>query len=476
MSSSAARAQPGDRALLRQALREDLASFIHRSFQTVTPGTAYRHNWHIDAIAWHLQGCLTGRIRRLVITLPPRYLKSVCASVAFPAWALGHDPGRRIIAASYAQELAAKHARDCRAVMESGWYREVFPSTRLDPAKNTELEFATTARGFRLATSVGGTLTGRGGTLILIDDPMKPGEAMSEARRAAVRDWYDGTLYSRLDDKTTGVIVLIMQRLHLDDLVGHVLGKEEWVRLDLPAIAETPQSIPIGDGEMHERAVGEVLHPEREPLDTLDRIKATLGSLVFSAQYQQAPVPAGGTLVKWAWFRRYGLVPERQRGDQVVQSWDTAAKASELNDYTVCSTWLVRGPSYFLLDVRRERLEFPALRRQVVELADLHRADAVLIEDKGSGTQLIQELRHEGMVRPIAILPEADKVTRLHGQTARIEAGQVLLPAEAPWLDDFQAEVLAFPHGRHDDQVDSLSQFLAWVSQREWNVPRIRSL
>ena len=180
----------------------------------------------IDAFTWHLAQCLDGNIRRRLITVPPRHLKSICASVAFPAWALGHDPSLRIIAASYSTELARKHALDCRAVLESSWYKDVFPGTRLHRDKNTELEFMTSRRGFRLATSIGGTLTGRGGNLIIIDDPMKPADAQSETRRRTVAQWFDSTLYSRLDNKADDRIVLIMQRLHMDDLVGHVLEQE----------------------------------------------------------------------------------------------------------------------------------------------------------------------------------------------------------------------------------------------------------
>ena len=145
-----------DPLLLKVLLRNDLSSFIQKAFHTVSPADAYLHNWHIDLLAWKLEQCVDGQIKRLIITLPPRNLKSICASVAFPAWVLGKDPTKRIICASYANELAAKHARDCRAVMTSDWYRKAFPQTRLDPLKNTEFEFATTRRGFRLATSVGG--------------------------------------------------------------------------------------------------------------------------------------------------------------------------------------------------------------------------------------------------------------------------------------------------------------------------------
>lgn len=454
-----------DRHDLEIVLRHDLASFIQRSFQTVAPAQVYRHNWHIEAIAWHLERCLAGDIKRLIITVPPRHLKSICASVAFPAWALGRDPALRVIAASYSVGLARKHALDYRAVAEADWYRRTFPRTRIHPDKNTELEVMTTHQGFRLATSVGGTLTGRGGNFILIDDPMKPEEAMSETSREAVKRWYDGTLYSRLDNKAEDSIVIIMQRLHVDDLVGHVLEQEPWVHLDLPAVAETPQNVQVGPDRYIHRAPGDLLHPERESKTALDAIKATLGSYNFSAQYQQRPVPAGGALIKWRWFGKYREPPARGRNDRVIQSWDTASKAEEINDYSVCTTWQECGSSYHLIDVFRARLEYPDLKRRVLAEAERHHAQVVLIEDKCSGTHLIQDLRQEGMIRPIAIHPAGDKITRMSAQSAKIEAGNVLLPEQASWLQDFQTEILQFPYSRHDDQVDSVSQFLSWITR-----------
>ena len=212
--------------------------------------------------------------------------------------------------------------------------------------------------------------------------------------------------------------------------------------------------------------MGEVLHPEREPLPVLQQLRASMGSQAFQAQYQQAPVPAEGNLVRRAWLRHYTAPPRREPNDRVVQSWDTASKAEEMHDFSVCTTWLMRGKEYYLIDLFRERLEYPELRRAVLRLARQHRANSVLIEDKGSGTHLIQDLRRSGELHAIPCKPEADKVTRLAAQTVKFEAGQVLLPAQAPWLDAFLAELLAFPGSGHDDQVDAVSQFLGWLDRR----------
>jgi predicted phage terminase large subunit-like protein len=192
-----------------------------------------------------------------------------------------------------------------------------------------------------------------------------------------------------------------------------------------------------------------------------------MGSQAFSAQYQQAPVPPGGALIQWAWFRTCPTRPAWRSSDQIVQSWDTASKAGGDNDWSVCTTWLIRGKDYYLLDVLRRRLEYPDLRRSILAHAQAHKASTVLIEDAGSGTHLIQDLGREGKLRPIAIRPDGEKIVRMEAQSAVIEAGHVLIPETAAWLGDFQTEIMAFPYGRHDDQVDSVSQFLTWATKRQ---------
>jgi predicted phage terminase large subunit-like protein len=461
------------RDMLNDALRHDFPSFIQRTFQTVAPGQDYLHNWHVEAIAWHLEQCRKGNIKRLIINVPPRYLKSICASVAFPAYLLGYDPTRRVICASYANELTAKHARDCRAVMESDFYKQLFPQTRLNPNKRAELDFETTRQGYRYGTSIGGALTGRGANYLVIDDIIKPTDAMSEVHRENVKQWYDGTLYSRLDSKKDDVIILVMQRVHVDDLVGYLLDKsDDWVHLELPAIADEPQTIAMGDDTYHYRQVGDILHGEREPLEILEKIRAEMGSALFSAQYQQRPVPVEGNLVKWSWFGFYANPPAHDADGRIIQSWDTAAKAGELNDYSVCTTWLKKDAGYYLLDVLRDRLDYPSLKKRVIEMSHRFAAHSVLIEDMSSGTQLIDDLRYgetKSTVRPIAFKPVGDKITRMSNQSATIESGKVFLPENASWLDDFKSELLAFPNGRHDDQVDSVSQFLTWAEEQQRN-------
>lgn len=452
---------PSDQRLLRAALRQDLGTFISKVFSTVSPGDHYLDNWHIDAVAHALIQVYQGKHRRLIITQPPRSLKSICTSVAFVAWAIGHDPSKRFACISYSHELAASFARQFRTVVTTDWYRAAFPSVRL--SKDTETECVTTKGGGRFAVPVGGSFTGRGADVIIIDDPMKADDAQSEKARRAVNDWYATTLMSRLDDKQTGAIILVMQRLHEDDLAGRLLREDGWHQLNLPAIAENDEEIPTGPSVVHRRSKGEVLHPAREPLALLEEIRREMGSLTFSAQYLQRPVPLEGNLIKRVWIKWYDSAPTHDTGMQVVQSWDVASTTGDARDWSVCTTWLTVKRNYYLLDVWRGRLEFPQLRHKLISLAREHAPNRILIEQAGPGLHLIQELRANpapGVPLPIGIKPAGDKLVRMEAQCARFEAGQVYLPREAPWLSEFLHEILAFPNARHDDQIDSVSQFL----------------
>ena len=295
------------RAEYQALLRQDFTTFVARCFHELNPQAELAMNWHLEVIAAKLTAVRQGKIRRLIINLPPRHLKSLMASIAFPAWCLGHDPSAQILCVSYAQDLADKLARDCRSIMLSPWYRQIF-RTRLAAHRQAVQEFITTRHGYRLATSIGGVLTGRGADIIMIDGPLKPEEALSKVQRQACNQWFVHTLYSRLNDKRSGAIVIIMQRLHEDDLVGHVLAQEPWEVLSFPAIAEADEAHQvetIWGPRCFRRRQGEALHPDREPLETLERIRRTIGEYNFASQCQQSPAPLGGGLVKSEWFKRY---------------------------------------------------------------------------------------------------------------------------------------------------------------------------
>ncbi|MGB9367330.1 MAG: phage terminase large subunit [Xanthobacteraceae bacterium] len=456
------------RDLLDAIMRRDFYSFTRGIFPIVSTSGAFAANWHLEAIAYALERVRLGETKRLIITLPPRSLKSIMASIAFPAFLLGHDPTMRIICVSYSDGLSKAHANDFRAVFRSELFQRLFPSTRISPAKDTELEVKTTARGFRLATSVGGTLTGRGGNLLIIDDPQKPQDAHSQTAREHVEQWFHNTLYPRLDSKADDAIVVVMQRLHEDDLVGTLLREGGWEHLNLPAIAFMDEIIPLGRGRTHVRRADDVLHPEREPLSSLKQTRAGMGSTDFAAQYQQAPVPPGGNMIRWKWFSIYDLLPGANAGDRLVLSWDTALSSRELSSYSACLVTLKQGEAIYLLDVWRGQVEFPELRRKVIAMHHQWRHTvarySLIIEDKGSGMSLIQDLKSTQQIYPIAIKPEGDKQMRMYANTAKIESGSVHVPRRAPWLDAFRHEILAFPAGRADDQVDALSQALTYLA------------
>lgn len=466
-----------DQRQLNAALRLDFTAFLHRVFLHMNPGQPFFTNWHLLAIAHELELARLQGGARSIICIPPRSLKSITISVAWVAWMLGRDPRLKFVCVSYAAELALKHARDCRGVMRADWYRQAFPDAMI--ARDTEHDVVTTAGGGRVSTSVGGVLTGRGGDIIIIDDPMKPDDASSEVMRARLIDWFGGTLMSRLDNKAKGSIIVVMQRLHDEDLVGHLLETDNWKLLNIPAIAEEDDRIPIGPGKFYRRGEGDLIDPRRETVADLEILKASLGSLTFSAQYQQQPLPAGGAYIKREWLRFYDGELGSKPGDQVVQVWDCAIKTGTRNDFSAGITALVRGTEVYILDVIRQRMEFQDLVREVRRNAVAHGAHALLVEDAASGSSLLQVLRDEGaraVPRPIALTPSGEKEYRVAAVTPLIEAGGLILPKDAPWLAEFIRELLGFPNTRHDDQIDALAHLLSWQRgrrERTGDVPPI---
>ena len=455
-----------DLLVLNALWRTELYSFVWKAFNILHPGQTFEPARHVEAMCWQLQQLAEGRTRRLLITVPPRHLKSICTSVCLVAWMLGRDPGLKVLVASYGQDLAAKHARDFRTLIESAWYRRAFPKLRIHPKRNTEAEIMTTKGGGRKAVSLGGGVTGFGGDVLIVDDLMKAGDAQSATERQRVKDFYEQTLYSRLNDKQTGRIVAIQQRLHEDDLAGYLIDKGDYVHLNLRAIADEDETLILNRGRPHHRRKGEALWPGGEPVSVLEEIRREIGSFAFSAQYQQNPVPPEGNRIRWQWFGTYPERPSREAMQMVLQSWDTAVTAEPTSDFSVCLTWGFREGRWYLLDLFRARLDYPDLKRKVVELRTRWQAEKVIIEHANSGVPLFQELRQERFEGVFPYTPELNKETRLAAQTAKLETGDYLLPAEAEWLAAFKQELLAFPNGRHDDQVDSLAQFLDWTGSR----------
>ena len=455
-------------AMMDALAREDFAVFANRAFRELYD-TVYHDNWHIHVIARSLKSVASGDMRRLIITMPPRSLKSFMGSICLPAWILGHDPAERIVCASYAQKLSEDFAFETRKLMQSPWYRGIFPHTHLDPKKSNLEVLATTRGGQRRATSAGGSLTGLGGNLIIIDDPIKAGDAHSEVARESAINWYRATVASRLDDPKKGRIIVIAQRLHMDDLPGYLLGQGEWQHLDLPLIEWKDREIEITDDRILSRPAGHILHEERIGEEEISRLRSDMGERDFEAQYNQRPLPPGGALFKATWLKRYDKPPQSHQVEGIFQSWDTAYSTGEHNDYSVCSTWALSGKQCFLLDIFREKLEFAELEKAVRHLREEWKANLVIVEKAGSGISLYQNIRQANH-RNIwlqAMPPIGSKQDRASQQTPKFERGEILLPHDAPWLRCFEDELLGFPHVKHDDQVDSVVQFLAALDSGE---------
>jgi hypothetical protein len=340
-------------------LRLDFLAFAQAAFAVLEPDEMFEPSWHHEAIAELLRDS-NGKKTRKYINAKPRSLKSFLVSIAWVAFKLGHEPTHKFICASYSHDLASKIAAQCRKLMQSDFYYRIF-ATRL--SKITEDELVTTKGGFRIATSVGATLTGLGGDTLIVDDPLNANEAYSETSRKNANTWFTGTLMSRLNDKRAGAIFVVVQRLHQEDLTG-ILIEKGWDGVVLPAIAPCDTIIQIGNWR-HFWKGGEPLQA-REPLDVLEDQKRQSTAAAFAAQYLQDPAPEAGNMLKRDWLKQCELPPARQQGDQIVQSWDTAVKVAATSDYSVCLTFLVRNNNeYYLIDVWRMKVDFPDLCKAV---------------------------------------------------------------------------------------------------------------
>jgi predicted phage terminase large subunit-like protein len=449
--------------LVRDAiLRVDFYAFVRRVFTELRPGDRFSPNWHLDAVCHEVMQTVDGTNQRLLVTLPPRSLKSIIISVALPAFVLGRNPTRRVVCISYAEDLAVDLANQFRKVIASSWYRRLFP--RMVTKRNTDREITTTRGGSRFATSINGPLTGRGGNLFIIDDPIKPVDALSKPKRDATNEWLRNTLASRPDDKLHDKMIMLMQRVHAEDPAGAVLASGGWKHLNLPAIADHDQIIPLSYGRAHRRLTGSALDENREPLWLLEDQRHQMGDLAFAAQYLQAPNLPDGGIFKRTWFRLIDQndYPYDDPSWQIIQSWDTAMVSNDNADWSVCTTWLVVRDCFYLIDIVRKRLVYPDLKAAILDEKKGYKPHHLIIEDKGAGTSLIQDLYSDGIsAEPYRC--NDPKEVRAGRASVAINQGRVFLPAgQDPMIDLFLEEALAFPGGRHDDQVDSMVQAIDW--------------
>ena len=443
--------------IVEAACRTDFLSFFQWCFHVLEPAKTLHMNWHHLTMAYHLELVLRGSIQRLIILAPPRMLKSLMASVVFPAFMLGRDPTKRVIGISHSSDLQINFSNQCRAIIDIPRYQRLFSGMRL--SKNTETEFHTTLGGYRYAKSAEGSLTGLGGDILILDDFQKPLDMLSEARRTSTNSLYYSTVASRINNQHTGAIVVVGQRLHPDDLIGTLLRSgEDWTLLRLPAIAEKEERIPIGPGRYHVRRVDDLLHPEQQSREVLEALRSQEPE-TYAAQQQQAPIPPGGFMIKRDQIQYCDELPRRASSSVYIQSWDTASKPGESNSRSACVDFLVQENKYFIAHALVGQWEYRDLRQHVLSRAAEQKPNVILIEDAGVGTGLIGDLKQKGLPI-IAVRPEGDKVTRLLRQISKFANRQVFLLRGAPGRVDLESELFAFPGGRHKDLVDALTQGL----------------
>jgi len=405
------------------------------------------------------------------------------ASEFFSAWYLGRNPEHEIIFSSYAQDRSDDVGKSVRNLMLTESFESVFPEAKLrSDAKGTR-KFQTLPGGSFFSTSWGGALTGRGSNLLLLDDLIKDrADAQSETNRRKREEWFTSSAYTRLmsdEGSGEGRILLIMTRWAYDDIASFLLNElahENWHILNCPAIAET--------NDVLGRLPGEALWPQKYPLTRLHTIKQSLPADDWTSLYQQRPLPKEGGLIKLNWFQNYNPHKLRHLEDllkagkeipeefqwfyKIIISLDTAYKPNQINDPSALTVWGYNKNRQYVLEADTRRLEFPQLK---IWLKKYHQKYLewnlgpvpVLIEDAASGQSLIQVLQQETNIPIIPIYPEKSKLIRMEQASDYIEAGKVCLPERAPWLTDLQTELAQFPYGPHDDQCDSISQYIKWI-------------
>lgn len=429
--------------------------FFMQAWNIIEPNKTLVPSWHIDLILEYLAAVDMGQIKRLVINIPPRHLKSDIVTVVWPAWSWTESPWLRWIFASYAASLSVALSVKRRRIIDSPWYQKNWGDmVCLEDDQNQKAEYQNVQQGLMASTSVGGSITGKGGDRIVIDDLMNPDLAESKAHRETSIEFYTSTLSTRLDNKKTGAIVAIEQRLHKLDLTSTLLKEGSWTHLSIPAEApaQTVVKFPLS-GRTFLRQEGSVICDEREDKAILAQQKTAMGSRRYLAQYQQDPVSAEGGYFQVAWWKFYRELPvsiSKTRG------WDTAVKTGQENDYSAgCLVHKCENGYYLDRTFFKARVQYPELKRRIKMEADARPADVEVIEDASAGASVIQDLQRETSLPIIPFISSKDKVTRASVVSPLVEAGKVFLPEGEPWVADFINTMAAFPDVEHDDDADA---------------------
>jgi predicted phage terminase large subunit-like protein len=463
----------------RRKLREiaqlvvSLSDFFRAAWKVIEPETKLCWSWHYEYIAEFLELISSGQFKKvypdklgLIVNVPPRTAKSSLITVAWPVWTWLQRPTMRFLCASYAEKLAGDHSIKRRNLITSHWFQELFSSRfSLKYDRNRLDHYDNDKTGYHIATSVGGSGTGFGGDICLGDDLLNAEDAFSETARDSTNRWIDSTFSTRLNNPATGVFVHVSQRLADDDPTGHLLEQQpgKWVHVKIPLEAEEDEQYTFPrSGRIVKRERDDVLQPERFTPAVVEGLKRK--SREWAGQYQQRPAPASGIIFQPNWWRYYRSSDRLPNFDQVAISVDCAFKSAAENDYVSIQKWGAVGPRSYLLECRTEHLGYAATKVAIKAMkARGLRANVILIEDKANGSAVIEELRREDLgAALIAVNPEGGKESRAFAASADVEAGNVYLPEDAPWRSEFLHIHTNFPAVKHDDWVDSATQFLNW--------------
>lgn len=439
-----------------------LREFVEMAWHVVEPGSPFVGGWHIDAICDHLEAVSRGEIRKLGINIPPGCMKSLLVDVFWDVWEWMHRPTTKFTSVSFDSDLTLRDARKVIQIIQSEWFQELWGDRITLPADCAGSDFHNLQGGWRFSTSIKGKLTGRHSDIIRIDDPVKPLE-VNHAALEQCKEWWHGTLPTRFANPKTGRRVLVMQRLHEEDLSGIAQKEDGWEWLILPMRYERSRACYTSIGGDLRSEEGELLWPERFGEKEVQNIEKDLLARGTAAQLQQSPTPAGGLVFKQSWFKRYTVAPIRM--DQIIQSWDCAFKGASDSDYVCGQVWGASGGEYYLLDQEHGHWDFPETCARIEAITKRWpKATAKLIEDKANGSAVIDTLKKK-ISGLIAVTPEGGKEARANAIAPLYEAGNVYHP-EAPWVDGLEHEMTSFPFAKHDDRVDAASQALLWMNQK----------
>jgi len=452
-----------------ERLKKDFPAFFSKAFKHLNPSTNLTHNWHIDCLSEYLMACFDRDLKRLIINIPFRMLKSSLASIAFPAWGLGNDPSLKFMCVSYADTLSTDLSVRSRQLVESDWYQQTFPDLKLLKDQNQKTRFDTTKNGYRYSTSTGGGAIGMGANFLIVDDYLSSRMARSDQERETALLSFNPAFKTRLNNQNDDVIIVIEQRLHERDLTGMLLKEGGYEHLCLQGKFESRKTFSFGNFNKTVEE-GELLQENRLSEKILGELKVSLGSQDYAAQIQQNPMAEGGNIVKLHWFKRYSAaLLEAMEFETIVVSCDTAYQPTQLSDPTCFGAWGIKNNKAYLLDLLNENLSYPDIERKLISFLEKHKPDWTLIENKASGQSLIQTLNRDGRfaVKKIDISSaKGNKIVRLHNVSAMVEAGICFLPERGEWLFDYENQMTKFPNSEKADMVDMTSQFLEWLKDR----------